>query len=178
MDRTHVHAPAPPEGDGLEAELGWSLHRVMAAYRLTAVGAVADLPGGARGYQVLVAAEEGRPSSQLALAHRLAIDKTSMTYLVDDLEGAGLVTRRPDPADRRVKQVIATPTGRAALERSRGKLRTVEDQLIGALDAQEADQLRKLLVRVALSVDEAVPCITTTPAAAQADAEDPAAWDS
>lgn len=158
--------------DGLEAELGWSLHRVMTAYRLTAVDAVADLPGGARGYQVLVAVEEGRPSSQLALAQRLAIDKTAMTYLVDDLEHAGLVVRRPDPADRRVRQVVATPAGRTALERSRRDLRATEDRLLGALAPREAAQLRTLLVRVALSADDAEPCVTATPAAPE---DDPAA---
>lgn len=57
----------------------------------------------------------GLPASQLALPHCLVIDRTVMTRLVDDIERAGLVTRRPDQADRRVRQVLATPAGRAAL---------------------------------------------------------------
>jgi DNA-binding MarR family transcriptional regulator len=83
-----------------------------------------------------------------------------VTYLVDDLERAGLVVRRPDPADRRIRQVVATPAGRSALERSRRDLRATEDRLLGALEPQEAEQLRTLLVKVALSVDAAEPCVT------------------
>ena len=153
-----------PRLEGLEAELGWSLHRVMTAYRLAATDTVADLPGRDRGYALLVAVEHGPPSSQLALAHRLAINKTAVTYLVDDLEQAGLVTRRPDPADRRMRQVLATPHGRATLEHTRRRLREVEEQLLGALDPVAAEQLRASLVTVARSVADAVrPHDTSTP---------------
>ena len=119
--RQGVHAAAhaaatadePDDGvrQGLEDELGWSLHRVLTGYSLEAVDAVADLPGTARGYQVLVAVEEGPPTSQMALARRLGIDKTIMTYLVDDLEGAGLVTRRPDPVTKATGGALITPSG-------------------------------------------------------------------
>lgn len=146
---------------GLEDELGWSLHRVSTAFRQFAIGSVAELPGGSRGYQVLVAVEAGPPSSQLALAQRLGIDRTAMTYLVDELEAAELVTRRAHPADRRVRHVVATPVGRAALDVARRALRAAEDQLLAALDPAETAQLRALLVRVARTTDQAEPCITT-----------------
>ena len=146
----------------MEQELGWALHRVMTAYRRTAVEAVTDLPGGARGYQVLVAAaEEGTPSSQLALAHRLVIDKTAVTYLVDDLERAGLVVRRPDPADRRARQVVATEAGRAALDVARRELRAVEASLLSALGPEDGEHLRHLLRRVAVSAPAAAACAAT-----------------
>lgn len=146
---------------GLEDELGWSLHRVSTAFRQSAIGSVAELPGGSRGYQTLVAVEAGPPSSQLALAQRLAIDRTAMTYLVDELEAAGLVTRRAHPADRRVRHVVVTPVGRAALDVARRALRAAEEQLLAALDPAETAQLRALLVRVARTTDQAEPCITT-----------------
>ncbi|WP_367048704.1 MarR family winged helix-turn-helix transcriptional regulator [Streptomyces sp. Je 1-332] len=34
-----------------------------------------------------------------------------MTYLLDDLEAHTLVTRKPDPRDRRARQVLITDTG-------------------------------------------------------------------
>lgn len=154
--------PDPSAGPGgLEDELGWSLHRVSTAFRLTAIGSVAGLPGGPRGYQVLVAVEAGPPSSQLALAQRLGIDRTAMTYLVDELEAAGLVVRRAHPADRRVRHVVITPQGRTALEGARRALHAVEEQLLSALAPEETAQLRALLVRVARSTDQAEPCTTT-----------------
>lgn len=154
------HADEHPEAGGLEDELGWSLHRVSTAFRQTALGAVADLPGGSRGYQVLVAVDAGPPSSQLVLAQRLGIDRTAMTYLVDELEAAGLVTRRSHPADRRVRHVVVTPSGRTALDVSRRALRSVEEQLLSALEPAETAQLRALLVRVARSTDQAESCVT------------------
>jgi DNA-binding MarR family transcriptional regulator len=53
--------------------------------------ALADLPGGPRGYQVLAAAAGDEHGSQLALAQHLGVDRTVMTYLLDDLEAAGLI---------------------------------------------------------------------------------------
>ncbi len=146
---------------GLEAELGWSLHRVSVAFRQSALGAVSDLPGGPRGYQVLVAVDAGPRSSQLALAQRLGIDKTAMTYLVDELVTAGLVTRQPHPIDRRVRHVVITPIGRTALTRARRALHSVEERLLGSLEPAETAQLRALLVRVARSTEQAESCATT-----------------
>jgi DNA-binding transcriptional MocR family regulator len=59
----------------------------------------------------LDAAAHGAVGSQLALAQHLGIDRTVMTYLLDDLEAAGLIERRPDPADRRARRVVATQLG-------------------------------------------------------------------
>ena len=36
---------------------------------------------------------------QARIAERLGLDRTVMTHLIDDLEEAGLVERRPDRAD-------------------------------------------------------------------------------
>jgi DNA-binding MarR family transcriptional regulator len=110
---------------------------------------VGGLPGGPRGYQVLVATVAGGPGSQLALAQQLGVDRTVMTYLLDELERAGLVERTPDPADRRARRITLTTAGRerlCALERS---LRAAEEHLLDPLDTAERATLRALLVRVA-----------------------------
>ncbi|WP_307793978.1 MarR family winged helix-turn-helix transcriptional regulator [Actinotalea soli] len=148
---------------GLEDELGWSLHRVYSGFRASAASSVADVPGGPRGYQVLVAIETDPPSSQLALARRLGIDRTAMTYLVDELESAGLVIRHPDPTDRRIRHVVITAAGRETLAGARDALRSTEEGLLSALRPAEADQLRDLLARVARSTDPAEACWTPPP---------------
>src|SRR5580704_12419308 len=105
--------PAP--GDRLAGDLGWGLAVVFRAY-VKAADAVTDgIPGGHRGYQVLAAAARDESGSQAALAQRLGIDRTVMTYLLDDLEAADLVERQPDPADRRSRPVVATGHGREVL---------------------------------------------------------------
>ncbi|WNI22031.1 MarR family winged helix-turn-helix transcriptional regulator [Streptomyces sp. ITFR-16] len=133
----------------LGTDLGWALRIVSTAFRRVATDSVADLPGGARGYLVLVALAGGEPPSQLALAKEVSLDRTVMTYLLDDLEAHGLISRRPDPRDRRVRQVLLTDTGRARLEKARHGLAAAEARLLVDLGDQDAEQLRTLLSRVA-----------------------------
>lgn len=146
------------EAEGIETELGWSLQAMYQGFSRTAQAAVAAVPGGPRGYQVLVAITTEEPSSQLALAHRLGIDKTAMTYIVDALEGGDLVERRPHPTDRRVRQVHATEAGRSLLADARLALRAVERALMRDLGDDEQTQLRHLLARVALGAGEVESC--------------------
>lgn len=49
------------------------------------------------------------PKSQLQVAQTLSIDRTTMVSLLDALERKGVVTRRPDPTDRRRNVVELTP---------------------------------------------------------------------
>ncbi|MFD7169076.1 MarR family winged helix-turn-helix transcriptional regulator [Streptomyces violascens] len=72
----------------------------MRAYRTVVASALADVPQGARGYQTLAVVVRGDQQNQLALATYLGIERTVMTYLIDDLVSAGLVERRLTPADR------------------------------------------------------------------------------
>lgn len=133
----------------VESDLGWALGTVMRAYLRMANEQLAGTPGGPRGYQVLAAAAECGTNSQLALAKHLGIDRTVMTYLLDDLEAASLVERTPDPADRRARRVALTDAGRERLcELERG-LRDAEEHLLGPLDPAERDTLRELLHRLA-----------------------------
>ena len=75
----------------LEADLGWALLAVLRTYRQLSEARLTDLPGGPRGYHVLATAALGDPPSQLAMARKLGVDRTVMTYLLDDLEAAGLL---------------------------------------------------------------------------------------
>ena len=143
---------------GVETDLGWALGAITRSYLRAARKAVADVPGGARGYLVLAVAGQGEPRSQLALAQHLGVDRTAMTYLLDDLESAGLVERRPDPADRRARRVAPTPDGLALLSEVKATLRDVEDGLLAPLDEEERVVLRGLLRRLATNVAPANPC--------------------
>ncbi|WP_210492103.1 MarR family winged helix-turn-helix transcriptional regulator [Patulibacter sp. SYSU D01012] len=151
-------APLPDidwAAQGIETELGWALPVTYRAFSRLATGAVADVPGGPRGYQVLVAITTEEPTSQLALGHRLGIDKTQMTTVVDALESGGFAERRPDSRDRRVRQVHPTAAGRTLLDTARERLRGAEGVLLRHLEGDEQTQLRRLLARVALGAGEA-----------------------
>jgi DNA-binding MarR family transcriptional regulator len=133
----------------LDADLGWALGAVFRHYAKSTAVATADLPGGPRGYQVLAAAASGHTATQLALAQQLGIDRTVMTYLLDDLERAGHIERCPDPADRRARRIAATERGQTTLAELRDRLQQAEDHLLAALDDDERTAFRALLQRVA-----------------------------
>ena len=133
----------------LETDLGWTIRLVSTAFSRVATESVAGLPGGPRGYLVLVALAHGEPPTQLALARAVSLDRTVMTYLLDDLEAQQLVTRRPDPRDRRARLVLITDIGRSRLRLVRQSLAAAEARLLADLDGQDAETLRSLLSRVA-----------------------------
>ncbi|MCZ2811941.1 MarR family transcriptional regulator [Modestobacter sp. VKM Ac-2979] len=140
--------------DALDRDLGWAIGVVSRSYRRLAMAAVEQLPAGPRGYHLLCAVADGPPRSQLALARRLGIDKTVMTYLVDDLEKAGMVVRRPDPLDRRARQVTITANGFRALQRAREQVQDAESELLANLTAEAADVLRSVMARLARDAQE------------------------
>jgi DNA-binding MarR family transcriptional regulator len=145
----------PPAGRGsacggvLSSDLGWALGVVFRSYVTAANAALADLPGGPRGYQVLAAATRGEPGSQLELAQHLGIDRTVMTYLLDDLERAGLIERRPDPADRRARRIVATAPGSDLLDVLDRRLRAAEQQVLAGLDSDADRRAFRALLRQA-----------------------------
>jgi len=144
--------------DALSEDLGWALGVVFRSYLKAAKSAFAEVPGGARGYQVLAAAARSRPGSQLELAQHLGVDRTVMTYLLDDLEKAGLIERRPDPADRRARRIRATASGRELQERLAQFLRAADQRVLAGLDSPD-DRMafRAMLRRLAISADALDP---------------------
>ncbi|RIV41569.1 MarR family winged helix-turn-helix transcriptional regulator [Micromonospora radicis] len=143
--------------DPINDDLGWMLGVLFRAHLRGAEHTLGDLPGGPRGYQVLVAADREPARNQGAIAEELGIDRTVLTYLIDDLERVGLVLRRPDPADRRSRLVTLTEAGRQTAGQRRETLRHVEDHLLSALSTEEAGTLRALLRRTACAAQTLDP---------------------
>jgi MarR family transcriptional regulator, lower aerobic nicotinate degradation pathway regulator len=94
----------------------------------------------------VVAARE--PVSQREVSEALLLDPSDLVTLVDILEGAGLVERRRDPADRRRYALEVTPRGQLAVVRLREINREVNEELLAPLDEQEQAQLAELIGRV------------------------------
>jgi DNA-binding MarR family transcriptional regulator len=159
--------------DALADDLGWGLGTVFRAYVKAAHEAVADLPGGPRGYQVLSAAAQGTVGSQLALAQHLGVDRTVMTYLLDDLEAAGVIERRPDPADRRARRVVATQHGIELLTALNDRLRAAEDYLLAPLDQKAIGSFRTQVRLLATRIDALDPLDSPCELAEEVDAELP-----
>lgn len=156
--------PTPPAA--LDADLGWALGVAFRSYLKAVEAVVNDLPGGPRGYQVLALAAKDVADNQAALAQQLGIDRTVLTYLIDDLEQFGLVERRPDPLDRRRRRIVATDKGTTVWTQRQKALQHVEQHILGCL-GDDASTFRLLLQRLAAHADEFDPVASACQVAEQ-----------
>jgi DNA-binding MarR family transcriptional regulator len=85
------------------------------------------------------------PSSQQALAGRLAVSPTMITQIVDDVEARGLAERRPNPADRRSYLVTLTPEGKRKLAAARRVVATIAAEIATPIGQEGDRELRALL---------------------------------
>jgi DNA-binding MarR family transcriptional regulator len=141
--------PEPMKAEAAEAadDLGLALSVVLRAYLDAATTVFDGMTGGVRGYQVLASAAHHAPPNQLALAQQLGIDRSVLTYLLDDLESSKLIERRPDPADRRARRIVLTRAGEAALAKFARRLQAAERHALRGLDEVDQKTLRELLWR-------------------------------
>ncbi|HKA91147.1 MAG TPA: MarR family winged helix-turn-helix transcriptional regulator [Haliangiales bacterium] len=86
--------------------------------------------------------------SQRQLIDVMDADKSSMVYLIDELERQGLAERRPDPRDRRAHAVRLTDAGRTRLVEAGRIVRAVEEEVLAPLSARERALLDDLLRRI------------------------------
>ncbi|MEN3538867.1 MarR family winged helix-turn-helix transcriptional regulator [Microbispora sp. ZYX-F-249] len=128
---------------------GWSLTVLLREWSTRVEDISRDLPHGVRGYQVLSAVVHEAPPTQAALAARLGIDRTVMTYLLDKFEGCGLVQRRQDPADRRARRIVPTEHGRGVLAELDARVARAEDELLAGLPPEDRRVLLALLEHAA-----------------------------
>lgn len=87
------------------------------------------------------------PVPMRKIAQKLQCEPSNVTGIVDRLESRGLVERRPDPADRRVKLAAPTPEGLDTARRLRDSLDFAREPL-GQLTDVERSLLRDLLKRM------------------------------
>lgn len=91
----------------------------------------------------LVDAAEGH--SQQAIGEAIEVPASRMVALVDELERRGLVERRPNPDDRRVRALYLTDEGRETLARGREIAKAHEEDLTRGMPAADRKRLIGLL---------------------------------
>jgi MarR family transcriptional regulator, temperature-dependent positive regulator of motility len=88
---------------------------------------------------------DGAPQQELGEA--LCMDANNVVLLLNELEDRGYLARRRDPGDRRRHLVEITSQGRRALIKAERAQESIEDEVLGGLDAQERATLWRLLTR-------------------------------
>ena len=87
----------------------------------------------------------GEARSQQDVAAILGVDRTSMVALLDALEQAGIVARRPSEQDRRRNVIELTKRGREILFQAEQASLAVENDFVGVLGDGGANDLRRAL---------------------------------
>jgi DNA-binding MarR family transcriptional regulator len=101
---------------------------------------------------LLMHAREGAlPLSKIG--ERLQVHATSVTNVIDRLEGAGLVRRTPNPRDGRGTLAVLTPEGRAVAEKATADLNEARFGL-GALDGKDLREIFAILRRLRLDASD------------------------
>lgn len=83
-----------------------------------------------------------------ALAEAAGMTQQSMGELVTHLERSGYVERRPDPADRRARLIVATAAGGKALALAGEHIRRIEEAIAAELGGVTLGEVRTALARV------------------------------
>ena len=107
------------------------------------------------GFDVLAPLRRSGPPYELAPKELLVenlVSSGTMTNRIDRLEEAGLVARRPDPADRRSVLVGLSSAGRRRVDACVVALAEREQELLRPLTAAQRDELAALLRTLLLSV--------------------------
>jgi DNA-binding MarR family transcriptional regulator len=87
------------------------------------------------------------PVRMSQLADWMAVDKSTITTEIGRLEKSGLVSRQPDPTDRRAVLVTSTEAGRTAIERHKKVAQDVYNTLVGKWNEQDRAEFSRLLDR-------------------------------
>lgn len=96
-------------------------------------------------YTVLSSLRGREVRTQSALAEAIGADKTRIISVLDHLQDDRLITRRPDPADRRVYLLCLTERGERARAAAQTEIQRHEEELLGQLNsADRAAFLRAL----------------------------------
>ncbi|MDI3408263.1 MarR family winged helix-turn-helix transcriptional regulator [Streptomyces cavernicola] len=85
------------------------------------------------------------PMPMRRIAQQLKCEPSNVTGIVDRLESRGLVERRPDPADRRVKLAAPTEEGARTARELRDGLDDFAREPLGSLSREQRVSLRDLL---------------------------------
>ncbi|MDP9124196.1 MAG: MarR family winged helix-turn-helix transcriptional regulator [Pseudomonadota bacterium] len=101
--------------------------------------------------------ESGHPPTQAELAQNLDLTPMAVATMVDRMEAAGWITRRPSATDRRANAIELQPQAEQAIDKAVALSDQVQESALAGLDAAERRQLLTLLQRVRANLQGDLP---------------------
>jgi MarR family transcriptional regulator for hemolysin len=110
--------------------------------------ALAEAGGSLPVWLVLISLKSRRLANQRELAEAVGIQEATLTHHLNAMEASGLLTRRRDPANRRVHVVELTPEGDALFGKLREAATAFDRRLRTGLSRADLDRFEEVLDRL------------------------------
>jgi DNA-binding MarR family transcriptional regulator len=123
-------------------------------------------------WRVLAYLKRNEGISQVGLADMLDMQPISLARVLDRMEAAGLIERRPDPQDRRALKLFLLPAAEPMLDILRNVSEEVHRAATADLSAEEEATLKRLLDRMRRSVEKTSTIQSERPARPRANPGD------
>jgi MarR family transcriptional regulator for hemolysin len=114
--------------------------------------ALAEAGGSLPVWLVLISLKSQQLGNQRALAEAVGIREATLTHHLNAMDAQGLITRRRDPANRRVHLVELTEAGEATFGRLRGAALEFDQRLRDGISSEDVAVLGDLLGRLERNV--------------------------
>ena len=99
-------------------------------------------------YSLMTALARRGEMDQISIAREVGLERTTVAEVLTRLEARGLVTRRPDPRDRRVRLVKLARPGRTLVKKMAPAAQRAHDRTLEPLPEDERDALMLQLIRL------------------------------
>jgi DNA-binding MarR family transcriptional regulator len=136
---------------GMPGHLIRRCHQIAVALFFEECGAFEITP---QQYAVLSVLADNDGVDQITLAGLAALNRTTAGEIVDRMLSAGLLERRDNPRDRRVKNIFLTKLGLKLFGDMHEAVVRVQQRLIQPLGPAEREMLIELLARIASENNE------------------------
>lgn len=100
-------------------------------------------------FAVLIVLAEQGSQDQVTLGGEIALDRTTITVVVRNLEERGLILRDKSGRDQRSKIVSITAAGQALLNQVLPAVQQAQERIMSPLKPEESAQLLQLLEKLA-----------------------------
>ena len=137
-----------PEEENWDRRLGFLMHDVSRLRRIVFDEFMKPLGATRSQWWVLAYLSRHDGMIQSDLANVLDLGKAALGGLIDRLETAGFIERRPDGTDRRVKRVYLSPKGTHTVKEMRLRSHEMSERILQGLNWDQRQALAEMLTTV------------------------------
>lgn len=129
----------------LGRRVGYQMKRAEHALRLEMDGALRGVGLTTPQYAALSVLEDEAGLSGAALARRCFVTPQTMNQILMNLQGSGMVERRPHPEHGRVLSAYLTRKGAELVALAHGEVGAIEEHMLAGLDSGDRSRLLEVL---------------------------------